>query len=122
MKLKMKIFVDIDETVCNSDFKSKNMDYSLSCPNRKNIEVINKYYDEGHEITYWTARGAATGIDWRDLTEKQLLEWGAKHHHLLLNKPPYDFYIDDKSINTVDWEIRGRRLPNYKNRIKKDME
>jgi len=116
----MKIFVDIDETICNNDIKSKNVDYSLSRPNRKNIEVINKYYDEGHEITYWTARGASTGIDWRDLTEKQLLGWGVRYHYLLLNKPHYDFYIDDKSINTGDWEARGRQLPNYKNKFKKE--
>jgi len=118
----MKIFVDIDETICNNDCSSKNIDYLLSRPNKKNIEVINNYYDEGHEITYWTARGALTGIDWTDLTEKQLLEWGAKYHHLLLNKPSYDFYIDDKSINTADWEARGRRLPEIENELTKDIK
>ena len=38
--------------------------------------MINKLYDEGHTVVYWTARGSTTGIDWGDLTQNQLKEWG----------------------------------------------
>ena len=109
----MKIFVDVDETVCyNVDRdKTKARDYSKAIPNNKNIEAINRMYDAGHEITYWTARGASTGIDWFETTKRQLVEWGAKHHKLLLGKPHYDIYIDDKSINTKSWEKLGRCIP-----------
>ncbi len=108
----MKIFVDIDETICrnpNKD-KTKARDYTKSVPIELNIKAINKFYDEGHHITYWTARGTVTGIDWYDITKEQLIEWGAKHHDLLLGKPAYDIYIDDKSLNTRTWEESGRCL------------
>lgn len=101
----MKIFVDIDETICKTHGdKHSARDYSKAIPIIENIETINRYFDEGHEITYWTARGTMTGIDWYDVTKKQLLKWGAKHHYLVLGKPAYDLYIDDKSINTINWE------------------
>lgn len=106
----MRIFVDIDETICQNPNKDKHVprDYSTSIPIKENIEAINKYYNEGHEITYWTARGTETGIDWRTITEQQLHKWGAKYHKLLLGKPSYDLYIDDKSMNTKFWEDTGR--------------
>jgi len=67
------------------------------------IEKINTLYDEGHTIVYWTARGSLTGIDWRELTEKQLKEWGVKYHDLKLDKPYYNLFIDDKNINSNNY-------------------
>jgi len=109
----MKIFVDVDETICQNINRNKDQarDYSRSEPIVENINAINKLYDAGHEITYWTARGASTGLDWYDITKFQLVKWGAKHHNLLLGKPHYDVYIDDKSINTKRWEENGRCIP-----------
>ena len=89
----------------------KERDYSLAQPLEDNIAAVNKYYDEGHEITYWTARGSGSGIDWTEVTEKQLAKWGAKYHHLILGKPQYDLFIDDKCLRTSDWEERERCLP-----------
>ena len=96
----MIIYIDIDETICVTP---SDRDYSKAMPIVENIEKANKLYDEGHEITYWTARGTKSGIDWTDVTRKQLEEWGAKHHELKLGKPYYDLFIDDKNINTIDW-------------------
>jgi hypothetical protein len=31
--------------------------------------------------------------------EKQLKKWGVKHTELRMNKPSYDFWIDDKAYN-----------------------
>jgi len=93
-----KIFVDIDETIC---ITPPSRDYSLSTPIIKNIQTINKLYEQGNIVVYWTARGGTTGIDWRSVTEEQLEKWGAKYHHLRLDKPDYDLFIDDKSINSV---------------------
>ena len=64
---KLNIFVDIDETIC---FYNSERIYKDAIPNYKNIAKINKLYDEGHEITYWTARGFVTGLDWKELTKK----------------------------------------------------
>ena len=96
----MKIYVDIDETIC---FYENKREYSLALPIEKNIEKINKLYDEGHFIVYWTARGSVTGKDWEKLTRKQLMEWGAKYNECKLGKPHYDLFICDKAINTKEY-------------------
>ena len=97
----MVIYIDIDETICNSPYKP---DYSNSSPILKNIKKANELYDLGHTIVYWTARGTKTGIDWKDVTEKQFQKWGVKYHELKFGKPNYDLFIDDKNINTKDWD------------------
>ena len=96
----MRIFVDIDETICRYENKRE---YPLATPIKKNIEKINKLFDEGHTIVYWTARGSRTGIDWTELTRKQLNDWGAKHTECKLGKPDYDLFICDKVTNTEDF-------------------
>ena len=91
----MIIYVDIDETIC---FYENNRDYNLAIPNVANIKKINELYDKGNDITYWTARGSVTGINWYDVTKKQLDNWGCKYHHLSVGeKPAYDLLICDKT-------------------------
>lgn len=92
--MKKIIYVDIDETICTGGLK---YDYTLAKPIQENIDKINKLYDEGNIIYYWTARGSTTGFNWRPTTEKQLSDWGVKYHQLRMNKPGYDILIDDKS-------------------------
>jgi CMP-N,N'-diacetyllegionaminic acid synthase len=91
------IYVDIDETICESP---ENRDYAHAVPIELNIKKINELYDKGNIIIYWTARGTATGIGWRTITEKQFKEWGVKYHELRFGKPVYDLFIDDKNINS----------------------
>jgi len=93
----MIIYVDIDETICETP---PDRNYKLSNPIKENIAKINDLYDKGHTIIYWTARGTGSGIDWRDVTEEQFQEWGVKYHRLRLGKPIYDLFICDKAINT----------------------
>lgn len=90
------IYVDIDETICITPDNPRI--YEESLPIRENINKINDLYDKGNRIVYWTARGSRSGINWYDLTKKQLVEWGAKHHDLRLDKPYYDMFIDDKNL------------------------
>ena len=91
----MKIFVDIDETIC---FYKGERNYPDALPNHENITKINKLYDEGHEITYWSARGSTTEMKWFDLTKNQLEKWGCKWHALSVGlKPAYDLLICDKT-------------------------
>ena len=105
----MKIYVDIDETIC---FYEEERDYKLAKPYFDRIEKINKLFDDGNEITYWTARGSVTGIDWFDTTKKQLKDWGCKYHKLSVGeKPHFDLYICDKSINSENFLVI---LKNYK--------
>ena len=60
---------------------------------------INKLYDDGNEIVYWTARGGHSGIDWSSLSRSQLDKWGCKYNRLEweLKKPSWDLLIDDKT-------------------------
>ena len=87
----MIIYVDIDETIC---ITPDSRDYGEAKPIQERIEKINKLYEEGNTIVYWTARGSTSGIDWRDVTEKQFEKWGVKHHKLMLGKPYYDIFIE----------------------------
>jgi hypothetical protein len=90
----MRIYVDIDNTIC----KTEGNDYVNSKPILDNIEKINKLYNEGNTIIYWTARGAVSKIDYTDLTLHQLIEWGCFFTDLKMNtKPAYDLLICDKT-------------------------
>ena len=93
----MIIYVDIDETIC---FSPEDRNYSMATPITENIKKINKLYDEGNTIVYWTARGTGSGIDWRTTTEEQFVQWRVKYHDLKFGKPTYDLFIDDKNINS----------------------
>jgi hypothetical protein len=96
----MIIYIDIDETICS---KSKDLNYKNAIPWYDRIGDVNKLFDEGHTIIFWTARGTKTGIDWKELTEKQLNDWGVKYHELIMGKPAYDIFIDDKNYNSNQW-------------------
>jgi len=96
----MIIYVDIDHTICNVD---NLLDYTDAIPWQDNIDKVNQLYDDGHKIVYWTARGTGTGLDWRETTEKQFEEWGVKYHKLILKKPLYNVFIDDRNINTSEF-------------------
>ena len=98
----MKIFVDIDDTICFYDDAltkySIGRDYNAATPNYENIAKINKLYEDGNEITYWTARGYVTGIDWYETTKKQLDTWRCKYHNVSVgDKPAYELLICDKT-------------------------
>lgn len=74
-------------------------DYAQARPLTDNIRVVNALYDAGHTILLHTARGAKTGIDWTDLTRRQMAEWNVRFHKLLSGKPPADYYVDDRSAS-----------------------
>jgi len=101
---KKTVLVDIDETIA---FYPSERKYNLAEPNQDNIAKINKLYDEGWRVIYWTARGGsekskAAGRCYYDFTWKQLESWGCKFHDLSTGskgkymKPPNDMIIDDK--------------------------
>lgn len=105
----MEIYVDIDETICAYP---GDREYPLAQPVKENIQRINKLYDSGHTIVYWTARGTVTGIDWSELTVQQLKDWGAKYTKVKLGKPAYDLFICDKAIRSARFfEDFGNDLP-----------
>jgi len=93
----MNIFVDIDNTICITDDSKGSSKYEQSVPLVDKIAHINSLYDSGNRITYWTARGRSSGIDYTELTRTQLSKWNCKYHELKMDKPSYDLFIDDKT-------------------------
>ena len=99
------VLVDVDETIA---FYPNERKYNLAVPNKENIDKINKLYNEGWYVIYWTARGGSesskkAGRCYWDFTHKQLTSWGCKFHELSTGskgnyiKPPTDLIIDDKA-------------------------
>ena len=113
------ICFDIDNVICST---RRNF-YKKSTPKKKNINLINKLYDNGYFIKIFTARGMGTFNEKINLakkehkknTIKQLNKWGLKYHKLYFGKPSFDLYIDDKNLGfTSNW----RKLLKYKLLIK----
>ncbi len=104
--------IDIDGTICENG-KCGGCKYEGSLPHVKRIDEINKLYDDGHIIKYFTARGMGRYEDdenkakekFFQLTKMQLDIWGCKYHELILGKPSGDYYIDDKGISANEFFI-----------------
>lgn len=103
------IAVDLDDTLCYrpEGLEHLGRDKYLHClPLEANIEVVNKLYNAGHEIVIYTARGMYTynmdvGKVYANLyllTRNQLESWGVSYTRLVMGKQPYDYLLDDKSI------------------------
>ena len=103
--------IDIDGTICTP---TVGRDYHKAQPWKDRIKVINKLYDEGNYVIYFTARAMgrfagdpdaaskATAL-MKDITKDQLDIWGCKYHELILGKPHADYFIDDKGVNSDEF-------------------
>ena len=75
--------IDIDGTICD-DIPNEEPERMVHCALYPDaLEVINKWYDEGHIITFFSSRTEAH----RAITEEWLQRNGFKYHGLLLGKP-----------------------------------
>ncbi len=90
---------DVDGTICTNTHG----EYERAAPYPEVIREINKLYEEGNRILLYTARGSTTGLDWVQLTQRQLRDWNVRYHSLVMGKPTADVYIDDKAINIEEW-------------------
>ena len=100
----MKVYyVDVDGTICRCKSYGIDTDYSKAVPMKDRIRYINSLYDEGHTVVYYTARGQLSKRNWQAATEEQLEKWGARYTELRLDKPFFDFIIDDRAINSEDF-------------------
>jgi hypothetical protein len=80
----MKIMlIDIDGTICD-DIKNEDSHlYSEAKIISGSLEQINKWYEEGNIITFFTARENKDRV----VTENWLRENGFKYHGLVMDKP-----------------------------------
>lgn len=75
--------IDIDGTICD-DIPNEEPDRMATAQVYPDaLETLNKWYDEGHIITFFTSRTEAH----RQVTEKWLDDNGFKYHGLLVGKP-----------------------------------
>jgi hypothetical protein len=75
--------VDIDGTICDdipNEEPHRMVDAELY-PDA--LEIVNKWYDEGHVIYFFTSRTEAH----RKVTEEWLAKHGFKYHGILFGKP-----------------------------------
>ncbi len=89
---------DLDGTIC-----TESCAYEDAKPVVRVVNRINDLYQKGHTIIIATARGAASGKDWRELIESQLKVWGVMYHRLVTTKPYADYYIDNKSVDVLEY-------------------
>ena len=117
LKNKKTICFDIDGVICtqvNDGF------YEKAKPYKKNINLINKLFKKNYKIILFTSRfmGRTKGnveltnkIGYK-FTYKQLKKWNLNFHKLIMGKPSYDIFVDDKSYNFKNnWsEILKKKL------------
>lgn len=93
----MIIYIDIDNTIC----RTNGTDYENAVPDTTAIHRVNILFHRKHRIVYWTSRGVGSGKDLRLMTEQQLKKWGCLYHEFRCDKPVYDLFIDDKTLNNI---------------------
>lgn len=75
--------IDIDGTICD-DIPNEEPERMVTAEHYPDaLDILNKWYDEGHIITFFTSRTEET----REVTETWLNEKGFKYHGLLMDKP-----------------------------------
>ena len=96
--------IDIDGTICE-DVPNEEPERMLTCdPFLDALELINRWYDEGHIITFFTSRTE----DLRLITEEWLDKNGFKYHGILMNKPRGGNYhwIDNHIVRATRYRTR----------------
>ena len=75
--------IDIDGTVTDDVPNEEPERMKMVQPFPEAVTILNKWYDEGHIITFFTSRTE----DVREITENWLNKHGFKYHGLLMGKP-----------------------------------
>ena len=122
MSKQQTIAFDLDDVICFRDSRYENLGpkkYNYCQPYPETIKIVNSFYDEGHKIIVYTARGMSqfdgdVQLIYENLYEKtkeHLKEWGLKYHSLVMGKIHYDVLIDDKALNSKD--IDKKLIENF---------
>jgi len=117
MKIKILCF-DLDNVICTT----KGRQYEKSKPKKKIIKLINNLYRNDYEIKIFTARymGKFKGDEKKarrhgyKKTFKQLKKWKLNFNQLILGKPNYDLFVDDKALG-----FKKNWTPSFLRKIRK---
>jgi len=92
----MVYVIDIDGILCDAPSTYTLEAFRNRVLNKENIEIVNKLYDEGHQIILFTARMSKDkGV--KKVTVEWLKKYEVKYHELRFDKPKADVYVDDKA-------------------------
>ena len=75
--------IDIDGTITDDVPNEEPERMSVVLPYDGAVETLNKWFNDGHVITFFTSRTEET----REITETWLDKHGFKYHGLLMGKP-----------------------------------
>jgi hypothetical protein len=75
--------IDIDGTICDDIPNEEPGRMLTAMPYPDALKIINKWYEEGHIITFFTSRTD----EHREVTKIWLEKNNFKYHHLCFNKP-----------------------------------
>mgnify|MGYP001489989312 FL=1 len=94
--------IDIDGTICDDipNEQPERMSEAKIYPEA--LKTLNKWYEEGHIITFFTSRLEIH----RQVTEKWLKNHGFKYHGLLMDKPRGGNYhwIDNHMVRATRYQ------------------
>ena len=100
--------IDIDGTVTEDVPNEEPGRMATVLPFLDALEVLNRWYEEGHVITFFTSRTE----DLREVTEEWLDRHGFKYHGLLMGKPRGGNYhwIDNHLVRATRFHGRFTEL------------
>jgi len=108
--------IDIDGTI-TEDVPNEEPERMKTCKPFADARItINKWYDEGHQICFFSSRTE----DLREITENWLTENGFKFHSVLLGKPRGGNYhwIDNHIVKATRYNGKFTDLIEKKIKIK----
>ena len=75
--------IDIDGTICDDIPNEEPERMGTAVPYPDALKIVNKWYEEGHQICFFTSRTE----EHRAITEEWLEKHNFRYHSLLMNKP-----------------------------------
>lgn len=96
--------IDIDGTICDDIPNEEPERMATATLYPEALATLNKWYDEGHQICFFTSRTE----EHRIVTEEWLTKNGFKYHSLLMGKPRGGNYhwIDNHMVRATRYEGR----------------
>ena len=94
--------IDIDGTI-TEDVPNEEPERMAICkPFPDALETLNRWYDQGHIITFFTSRT----LEHKEVTDKWLKDCGFKHHGVLYGKPRGGNYhwIDNHIVRATKYK------------------
>ncbi len=107
--------IDIDGTICDDipNEEPERMESAKVYPDA--LETLNKWYDQGHVITFFTSRLE----EHRAVTEVWLNQHGFKYHGMVMGKPRGGNYhwVDNHIVRATRYEGKFTDLIEVKSKI-----